>query len=507
MNRRDRKARGIKGKKGDQAIVHNAIALARQLEEKKQHTEAIKLYEKILQYDPDNIIALFDLAVDDLEHGRIERAEQKLSNILRQDPRHGGALACLGTIRLDQGRREESMRLAEKSLQTNPNHGVLVQLSVLYRNAGLLEKAKDLIYRALKLHPDDIRIWYTLQSLDKYNAEDLPLLSEIEKGGNFSLPQKIILKFTLGKACMDTGQPEKAFWHYAEANLLKRATYKFDIAATEAYFTSITKLFTKETVQRLRGKCTIKSDRPIFIVGLPRSGSTLVDQILSSHPDVGSVGEARFLGKSIPAFPNEEVPGYIQEGAPSITQKLMDNMNGAMLDDIAATYLRFLDQDSNAKRVVDKMLFNFAWLGVIRLAFPEAKIIHCVRDPVDIGLSIWQILFTDLIPWAYDQKEIGRYYLAYRNLMTHWRKLFPGEFYDIRYEDLVADQEGQSRKLLEFCNLPWDDRVLKFHETTRQVKTASVTQVRQPIYKDSVKKWKKYEKHLKTMIDTIGLTE
>lgn len=508
MNRQERRAKGVKGKKGDRAVIHNAIDLARKLQEKKQYAEALKLYEKILEYDPDNIIALFDLAVDNIEHGKIEIAESRLNKVLLQQPKHGGALACMGTIRLDQGRREEALRLAEKSLAANPNHAVLIRLSVLYRNAGMLDRAKDLIYAAIKLKPDDIGAYYTLQNLTKYTEEDMANLMALEKKGGFPLGTKITLDFALGKACLDIGQTEKAFWYYAEGNLLKRATYKFDIALSEAYAESIINLFTEETVARLRGKSSIKSDRPIFVVGLPRSGSTLVDQILSSHPDVGSVGEARFLGNCIPAFPNAEVPQYIKPSMPSITRELLDKMDGAMLDDIGQKYLALMEpyaKDTN--RVVDKMLFNYSWLGVLRLALPEAKIVHCMRDPVDIGLSMWQILFGDDIPWAYDQKEIGRYAVAYEKIMAHWRKLFPGEFYDIRYENVVADQEGETRKLLEFCNLSWDEHCLKFHETTRQVKTASVTQVRKPIYKDSVKKWKKYEKHLKPMIQVMGITE
>lgn len=507
MNRRDRKARGIKGQKGDQAVVNNAIELARKLGEKKHHAEALKLYEKILEYDPDNVIALFDLAVDDVERGKIELAETRLAKILKQDSKHSGALARLGAIRLDQGRREEALRLAEKSLRTNPPYGVLITLSILYRNAGMLDRAKELIYAALKLQPDDVGVWYSLQGLAKYTPDDVEKLVALEKKADLPLQSKIVMDFTLGKAYLDVGQPEKAFWNYAEGNLLKRATYKFDATLTEAYTDSVIKLFNEEVVERLRGKSSITSNQPIFVVGMPRSGSTLVDQILSSHPDVGSVGEARFLGNSIPCFPNEEVPPYIKAGMPSITRKLLDSMDAAMLDSIGGKYLSLLEPYAKEKRVVDKMLFNYNWLGLIRLAMPEARIIHCMRDPVDIGLSIWQLLFSDDLPWAYDQREIGRYYLAYEKLMAHWRKLFPGEFYDVRYEDIVADQEGQSRKLLEFCNLPWDDRVLRFHETTRQVKTASVTQVRKPIYKDSVKKWKKYENHLKTMIETMGITE
>ena len=507
MNRKERKARGVKGKQGDETIIHNAVALARQLKEKRQMAEALKLYEKILQYDPDNAIALFDLALEDISAGRSELADAKFSKILTKESKHIGALIGLAGIRLDQGRRDEALALVEKAQRQKIPHGGLIQLSVFYRNAGMLDRAKDALYGALKLQPDDIGAWYVLQDLTKYRPEDVEVLNRLEKQADIPLTQKITLGFATGKAHMDTGQPDLAFWHFAQANLLKRATYKYNPDFAEAYVESIIKLFNEETIARLRNKSSIKSNKPIFVVGMPRSGSTLVDQILSSHPDVGSVGEARFLGQSLPVYPNEEVPHFIPKHLPSVTRKFVDDLDGVMLETIGEKYLSIIGSHSPAPRVVDKMLFNFLWVGLIRLALPEAKVVHCMRDPVDIGLSIWQILFGDDIPWAYDQTEIARYYRGYEKIMAHWRKVFPGEVYDVRYEDVVADQEGQSRKLLEFCDLPWDERVMKFHESKRTVKTASVTQVRKPIYKDSVKKWKKYEKHLRPMIDALGITE
>jgi hypothetical protein len=507
MNRKERRAGGDKGKKGDKAVVHNAIDLARQLKERREFAEAFKLYKQILEYDPDNIIALFDLAIDDVGRSRTKLAEARLAKILRQEPKHTGALTCMGFVRLDQGYREEALRYAEKALRHNPDHAIMLQLSNLYRDAGMLERAKELLYKSLEMKPTDVGVWYMLQNLTKYTPDDVARLRELAKK-ELSLKEKIVLEFTLGRACMDTGQPDVAFWHFRDGNLHRRTSYKYDVRLHEAYVDSIIDLFDEKTVARLRGKASCKSNMPIFVVGLPRSGSTLVDQILSSHPDVGSVGEARFMSQCIPVFENKEVPAFIAPGKPSITRELVERMDGNMLDTIAERYLAEMQPYAHGStRVVDKMLFNYLWVGVMRLAMPEAKIVHCMRDPVDIGLSIWQINFSDEIPWAYDQKEIGRYYRAYEKLMAHWRKLFPGEFYDIRYEDVVADQEGQSRKLLEFCGLPWNDQVLKFHETTRQVKTASVTQVRKPIYKDSVKKWKKYEKHLTAMIEAMGVTE
>jgi hypothetical protein len=235
-----------------------------------------------------------------------------------------------------------------------------------------------------------------------------------------------------------------------------------------------------------------------------RSGSTLTDQILSSHPAVKSVGEAEYLAQTIPPYPNAEVPGHFKPGAPNITRAFIDNLSPEVLDDIGRKYLALTAHAApGAERVIDKMLHNYFWVGLIRLALPGAKIIYTTRDPVDTGLSLWTLLFSAHLPWAYDQRDIGRYILTCRKIMAHWQKLFPGDIYEANYERMVANQEEETRKLLDFCRLPWDDRCLKFHETKRQVSTSSATQVRQPIYKDSVKRWKKHEAYLRELIETL----
>ena len=325
------------------------------------------------------------------------------------------------------------------------------------------------------------------------------------KAANLPPQEKMKLEFILGKACLDTGDAEKAFAHYAEANRLKRATYKvFSIEKFEAYADSIIRLFTPALIEKHKGAGN-PSARPVFIVGMPRSGSTLTDQIVSSHPQAASMGEMNFLQHSLPVFANTDVPDYFSANIPSVNSALIEKLSPALLQDIARKYLAATDRFAGgAAHLVDKMLFNYLWVGVIRLALPNAKIIHCTRDPIDMGLSIWQLSFQGSIPWAYDQSEIGRYYKAYRKVMAHWEKLFPGDIFEANYETMVAEQESETRRLLAFCGLPFDNACLNFHQSTRKVSTASATQVRQPIYKDSVKKWKKYEQYLKPLIDAVN---
>ena len=503
MNRKERKANKIKGKKGDDAVVHQALTIARELLKKKKFEEATALYKQILEFAPDNQIALLDVGVDAYMKKKQQQAERIFEKILRLNHKNMGALVMLASIRMDQNRVDEALDLVAKAERLGVPEHMLSRIGVLYRDTGQLPKANEYIEAALRRDPEDITALYTLQTLRKFTPEELDRMENIGKQVN-DLEGKTRIAFSLGKACLDNKQTDKAFWHFAEANLLKRATFKFNIEWIEDYFAGIPKVFTKEFRDEFTGIIKNKGGNQIFILGMPRSGSTLVDQIISSHPLVTSVGEAPFYTKSIPVMLDERMATFSRVPGAAITKKLIDECSRELLEKIGDNYLeKVAPYTKEQKIVVDKMLFNFIWIGLIRLTLPDAKIIHCVRDPIDIGLSIWQLLFTDDMPWAYDQNDIGRYYLAYNKLMDYWRELFPGEFFDNHYEDMVADQEGQSRRVIEFCGLPWHDDCLRFYENKRRVKTASVTQVRKPMYSDSVKKWKKYEKHLTRLVDTV----
>lgn len=504
MNRKERKARGIKGKKGDKAVTNEALKLARALKEKKMDAEALELYKRVLSFDPENEIALLDVGLSHYYNKNMPAAEKLFEQILRQNHKNIGANVMLASLRMDQNRVAEALDLVAKAERLGVPSRLFTRIGVLYRDTGQLKKATDYLETALKNDPEEITALYTLQTLRKFTPEEHARMENISKKPDLDLENKMRLNFTLGKSALDQNQTEKAFWYFAEANLLKRSTFKFDIAWIEDYFATIAKSFDRAFLEKFRGTVKNKGENQIFIIGMPRSGSTLVDQIISSHPLVTSVGEASFYTKGIPIHLPKKMLEYSKLPGAALTKELIRRCSAEMLERIGDNYLAQIAPFAKEQKiVVDKMLFNFIWLGMIRLTLPDAKIIHCVRDPIDIGLSIWQLMFSDDIPWAYDQRDIARYYLAYNKLMDHWRDLFPGEFFENHYEDMVADQESQSRRVIEFCGLPWHDDCLKFYENKRRVKTASVTQVRQPMYSGSVKKWKKYEKHLADMVSTV----
>lgn len=501
MNRKERRAKGT-GKDGTQRPnLQSALGIAMQCLRQGRHGEAEMVYRDVIGQAPSCQPALFNLGLLAHRRGALGEAADFFEKLIQLNPQEADATMALAILRAEQRNADEAHRLAERALELGPSAAGLVQLGALFSETGDNDKARECLSEAIRQQPGNIKAHFTLHTLKKYTAGDpdfLQLLDIHQKSSQLSVEERALLSFMLGKACLDQGNAESAFGHLAEGNRLRRAVYKqYDISAQEKYVDSIIRLFDKETVERLRGKSPADSPRPVFVIGMMRSGSTLVDQILSSHPDVESCGELPLLTRSLPVFANAEFPGKFGPREPSMNAGLLAKLDPAMLQDIGQKYLSLTGPFAkDAKRVVDKMLFNYLWTGVIRLALPNAKIIHCTRDPADIGLSIWGIMFAEHMPWAYDQKEIGRYYRAYKKLMDHWNELFPGEIYEVNYETMIAGQENQTRRLLEYCGLPWDDRCLKFHETSRRVQTSSLAQVRQPIYKDSVKKWQKYAQYL-----------
>jgi hypothetical protein len=278
---------------------------------------------------------------------------------------------------------------------------------------------------------------------------------------------------------------------------MKRAQLEYKESETFGYFDSIRDAFPKEAFSK-RKYDGIDDERPVFIIGMPRSGSTLVEQILSSHPDVYGAGEVKYLSRAL---------GQLRDRFPSLQKypQMMEKITPAQLDIVGKNYLAALSNGAgDAKRITDKLLTNYFFVGLIHLLYPKAKFIHTARDPVDTCLSGFTKLFKDDMPHSYDLGELGRYYGKYRELMAHWAKVLPkGTLTTVVYEDVVANTEKEARALIEFLGLEWNDKCLEFHKSDRPVKTASVAQVRKPIYKTAVKRWKKYGDGLKPLADAI----
>ncbi len=504
MNRKERREKGAGPTGGGNLAA--LLRRARELVVKGALAEAHFLYEQILKDDPDNAGALLDLGVAALERKDIAAAAPLLEKAARLSPENPWALMALAVVKMEQRDGDAALALCEKAEKLDPSAEALTKLGLFYKETGYLDRAASCLRKAVDKKPELVMAWFNLRDLKKFSPAD-PDLDRLDavvaKSGALPARQQAQLQFVLGKAWLDAGDTDRAFDHYAKANAMKRGAVAYDIANFEQYIENIIAHFDENAVRRLRHMAASGSERPIFIVGMPRSGSTLVDQILASHPAAASIGESRAFQDAVPVVPNAEVrAGYFSAQTASISKRFIEQLAPDVFGDIATKYLA-ANEVNDAARVVDKMLFNFVWTGLIRLAFPKARIIHCARDPLDMGLSIWRMHFAGNVPWAYDQKDIGRYYHAYQRLMAHWHRLFPGEIYDLSYEAMVADQEAETRKLLEYCGLPWDERCLNFYAAGRRISTASFVQVRKPVYKDSVGSGRKYAKYLQALIETL----
>ncbi len=325
-------------------------------------------------------------------------------------------------------------------------------------------------------------------------AVDDPLIPRMERliGPETPLGDRMMLHFALGKAYLDCGRPDDAFRHLNEGNRLKRGTFSYDAGASDRYAAAIAQTFTPAFLAARRGAGE-RSKLPVFVIGMPRSGTTLIEQILASHPMIQGAGELRLLQKLV------DRTGSFPDFIPALP--------ASRYAALGANYLAEATRLSEGRRrVVDKMPSNFFYAGLIPLILPDARIIHSRRDPVDTCLSCYTKHFAREVPFAYDLTELGRFHRSYQALMAHWRKVLPASrFLEVDYEAVVEDIEREARRMLNFLGLPWNDAVLRFHETQRPIRTASANQVREPLYRTSAGRWRKYADHLAPLLDALGM--
>ncbi len=467
-----------------------------------QYDAALPLFRQALQIRPDYPEAYIGLARFHHEKEHLAEAENCARRAVELAPQKAEMCSQLGNIYTEMARSDEAREMFERALVIDPEcNEALLGLGHLCMESGDMEKAEALFRQALVLKADNLPARFHLAQVRKVKVgdENLAALEAAERAARdpaHPLPAKksITLHFALGKCYDDSKQYDKAFPHFLEGCRLKRATYDYDADEVTKHFDSIMRIFIPDTIERLCGAGD-PSSVPIFVLGMPRSGTTLTEQIIASHPDVHGAGEL----PDLLAIAQRPVNGVVYP----------DNLltiNRVQLTIWGADYVAGLRRRAPAaKHITDKMPANFFAVGLIHLMLPNAKIIHVNRNPVDTCLSCFTRLFNRKQNQTYNLAELGRYYVDYVRLMNHWRTVLPaGAFLDVQYEEIVADQEAQARRMLDYCGLEWNDACLDFHKHKRAIRTASVTQVRQPIYKTSVERWRHYEKHLGPLLDALG---
>ena len=353
--------------------------------------------------------------------------------------------------------------------------------------------------RAIAITPANTGAHYHRSELKVFRQgdPDLALLQALVARHDLPANKAPFIHFALAKALDDCGDYLHAFEYLRKGNDLKRKQVPYDEPAVAGDFRRITTVFDRELLNRFPGAGD-PSSAPIFVLGMPRSGTTLVEQILASHPQVHGAGELTDLEKAARAVIGETCqPLPFPDCVPAL--------DGATLRRIGETYLSRLPVPGDGRvRIVDKLPGNFLNIGLIRMILPNARIIHTVRDPIDTCVSCYSKLFAAGQYFSYDMRELARYYLRYSDLMTHWKSVLPPEaMLDVAYEDVVDDLEGQARRLIEYCGLPWDERCLSFHKTERRVRTASAVQVRQPLFRSSLQRWRKYEAGIGPLLEEL----
>ena len=455
--------------------------------------EAVATFSRMVELQPDNPQAHFNLGIALYDQGKLDAAVASFRRLVALQPDYVEAHYNLGNFLMEQGKLDEAINSFNKALELKPDYAeARCNLGLLYKELGQTDDAVASFKKALSLKPDYVRAYKGLSLITKYTEfnEIIKKMENLYSRKGISEADRKDLGFALGKTFEDLGDYNKSFDYILEANRLKRKSYNYSIQKDHDLFAGIKEVFSPAFFASHRNS-GFQDKTPIFILGMPRSGTTLVEQILASHPRVFGAGELAALFNVTNSFctaGKAQFPEYIID----LDEETLLRMGSEYIEKIRKYSIK-------ADYITDKMPHNFLRVGLIKIILPNAKVIHCVRNPMDTCLSIFKMDFTTPHGYAYDLIELGQYYNLYRDLMTHWEKVLPGFMYTIKYEELVTDQENQTKDLLSFCNLPWDKACLTFYKTERRVRTASLAQVRQPIYKDSVNLWKRYEKQLEPL--------
>ena len=462
------------------------ISLAQMLLSADRADEAETILNRVAEQQPESADAKMKLAQALEQLNRFEEAEETAQAAIRLVPENPWAYYTLSSVRFMAGRVAEAAETGRQAITVAPafapGYAWLANIhQVLGNNAAAEENARE----ALARNPNALGAYVTLTAVKKMRADDTDLAAmEHTLAQTRNRSQRMTLQSALGKAYEDCGRADDAFAAYKEANDIRRSRIVHDPDAVNQQVHLIRERYTPERLAELEGTGD-PSPVPVFIVGMPRSGTTLAEQILASHPQVHGAGELPLMGR------------------------LASELGGATSREdcarIGATYVESVRAAApEAARITDKMPGNYHQLGLIARALPNAAIIHIRRDPVDTCWSCFKQNFARGQHWSYELRELGRQYRRYHDLMAYWRQVLPGRFLEVDYEAVVQDTEAVARRMVAHLGLDWDARCLAFHETERPVMTASKAQVRQPIYATSMQKWRRYQDHLQPLLAELG---
>ena len=460
---------------------------------------ARRMLEKAVEIDPGFVMGWNDLANFHMKQDRYDEALEMVEHALELDPGMAHSYVMRGNILSKAQRHEESLAAYRQALESSPlNPGALSGLGHVLKTIGRQQESIEAYRRCIRAHPQFGEAYWSLANLKtfEFDEAEVEVMERMVGEKHLADEPKVNFYLSLGKHYENRGDFDRAFENYRRGNDLRRGHEVYDPNQTQVIHDRIIEVFDREFFGQRQGWGD-PDPAPILIVGLPRSGSTLIEQILASHSMVEGTMELPDLGRTIAEL-SRRSPG------PSEYPEAVEPLDAEAVRALGQSYLQAtMRYRTPLPRFIDKMPNNFAAIGFLHLILPNARVIDARRHPLDSCLGSYKQLFFKGQSFTYDQFELGDYYLEYRRLMEHWHGVLPGKVLDVHYEDMVADQEAQTRRILEYLGLPWEDQCLRFYETERAINTASSEQVRQPIYTRAVHFWRNYEHHLGELIETL----
>lgn len=492
------KGKGLIKKYPGQIIFYNATALS--LSAIGKYEDGLKILKQALSLQPNNIHVLNNLGLINFYMNNNKIAREYYEKVISLNSEFIDTLVNHANLSMRENKIEEAKKKLDKalSLSNSPEQNEIINtgLAHFFQQTGEFEKSIEHFKIVKKINPYNLIADRDISVMHKYISNDDDHLVEMEnklkKTANKTLIKR--LSFALAKAHEDLKNYETSFDYLRKANQIADKEINYKLSDDEKLFSNIKNFFKNFNDKNI----LLKSKRKIiFIVGMPRSGTTLTEQIISSHKNVYGSGELNFLTDAIHKF-------ILKDN--EFLNKNINEVEYENLYNIQKFYLEEINIFPQEKiYITDKAPLNFRWIGFIKLLFPNSKVVHCVREPMDICFSNYKNAFSaNSLGFSYNLINLGKFFNLYKDLVKFWDEIFKDDIYTLNYENLINNQQTETKKLLEYCDLEWDENCMKPHENKKNVATASVAQVRSPIYKTSIKKWQNYSTQLKRLHEIVN---
>ncbi len=475
-------------KKKDNDFLWNLVGLC--FQNLNQHTKSLNCFENAIRINSKNYSAYNNLGISYKNLRKYKEAEINLLKSIQINPDYINAMVNMGNIKNETYFFEDAIEYYQKAMKLN-NKLPLIHLNLanVYQTINQIEKAKSFLNEAINIDETFTIADQKLTMLERYDENNLHLQKMIEKLNIKKLndSQKKYLCFGISKAFKDIKDYEKSTKYLMLGNKLQRQSLNYDVEFHKSLAKKIKSIFSKINFKDYEKNSEGKNQ--IFILGMPRSGTTLVEKIISSHSQVSTLSETNYIPDKIFEYINKD----------------FENLKSFFESDFHEKYYEFIKLfNINNQVIIDKTLINFWYLGFIKIFFPNSKIIHVTRNPLDNCLSIFENLFEFPQGWDCDQEELSEYYLVYQDLMKFWNTLFDKTILNIKYEEIVSNSESKIKELINFCQLKWEDQCLNYYNDNNPIKTLSVNQANKPIYKSSINRFKNYEKDLNILFKKLN---